>query len=133
MVGPHVPPHKGRQLAAPDPITTSVTDLDGIAAVNVGGEIDLATASILEAAIAEALAKGPAALIIDLSEVTFLASAGLQILVATNQKVNKSARFAVVANGPATSRPIQLTGLDEIIPLYPTFDDALKAVRSTAD
>lgn len=133
MVGPHVPPHKGQQLAAPDPITTSVTDLDGIAAVNVGGEIDLATASILEAAIAEALAKGPAALIIDLSEVTFLASAGLQILVATNQKVNKSARFAVVANGPATSRPIQLTGLDEIIPLYPTLDDALIAVRSTAD
>ena len=120
-------------MAAPDPITTSVTDLDGIAAVSVGGEIDLATAPILEAAIAEALAKGPVALIIDLSEVTFLASAGLQTLVATNQKVNKSARFAVVANGPATSRPIQLTGLDEIIPLYPTLDDALKAVRSTAD
>jgi len=35
-----------------------------------------------------------------------------------------------VANNPATSRPMQLTGLDKVISLYPTLDDALTAMRT---
>lgn len=116
-------------MSANDPITTSVAHRDGIAVVTVGGEIDSFTAPALEAAIAEALAVDPTALIIELSTVTFLASAGLQILAATHDKVSKSAHFTVVAKGPATSRPIQLTGLDETLDIYPTLDDALTAVR----
>ncbi len=95
----------------------------------VGGEIDLATAPSFEAAIDDALADDPPALIIDLSEVTFLASAGLQLLVATRERIGESAEFAVVADGPATSRPIQLTNLDKLFALYPEVDEALVAVR----
>lgn len=73
-------------MSANDPITTSVAHRDGIAVVTVGGEIDSFTAPALEAAIAEALAVDPTALIIELSTVTFLASAGLQILAATHAK-----------------------------------------------
>ena len=97
--------------------------------LSVGGEIDLATAPALEEAIAGVLAEDPTALIIDLSEVTFLASAGLQLLVATHERIRESADFAVVAEGPATSRPIQLTRLDTIFALYSDLDDALVAVR----
>ena len=61
-------------MSANDPITTSVAHRDGIAVVTVGGEIDSFTAPALEAAIAEALAVDPTALIIELSTVTFLAS-----------------------------------------------------------
>jgi anti-anti-sigma factor len=120
-------------LPTTDPIATAVADREGVTVLSVGGEIDLATAHALEAAITDALAGDPPALVIDLSTVQFLASAGLQILVATYEKVSKSARFAVVANGPATSRPIQLTGLDDVFALYPTLDDALTAVRAGAD
>jgi anti-anti-sigma factor len=97
--------------------------------LSVGGEIDLATAPALEEAIAGVLAEDPTALIIDLSEVTFLASAGLQLLVATHERIRESADFAVVAEGPATSRPIQLTHLDSVFALYSDLDDALAAVR----
>ena len=121
-------PDKGWPLPANDPITTSVARREGVTVLTVGGEIDLATAPTLEAAIADLLTDDLPALVIDLSPVQFLASAGLQILVATHEKVSKAASFAVVANGPATSRPIQLTGLDEVFPLYPTLDDALIAV-----
>jgi anti-sigma B factor antagonist len=120
-------------LSAPGEVPISVARRDGAAVLSVGGEIDLATAPALEAAIAAVLAEDPPALVIDLSAVEFLASAGLRILVTTQDKVAESARFAVVANGPATSRPIQLTGLDETISLYPTLDDALGAVRASAD
>jgi anti-sigma B factor antagonist len=115
-------------LSATDPITTSVAHRAGVAVVSIGGEIDLSTAPAFEAAIAGALDDDPPVLVIELSEVRFMASAGLRILAATHEKVSKSAQLAIVANNPATSRPIQLTGLDKIMSLYPTLDDALTAV-----
>lgn len=113
-------------------IGTAIVYEDGIAVLKVGGDIDLATVSALQTAIDEALKLNPTGLVIDLTEVGFLASAGLQILVATHDNVRRSAQFAVVANSPATSRPIQLTGLDQIFELYPTLDEALTAVKANS-
>ena len=114
-----------------DPITTSVSHDDGVAVLAVSGEIDLATIPAFEAAIAEALKQRPTALIVDLSAVDFLASAGLQALVATHENVSGEAGFAVVADGPATSRPIELTGLDQILSLHASLDDAKAAVKAS--
>jgi anti-sigma B factor antagonist len=115
-------------LSAADPITTSVLHREGVAVVSIGGEIDLSTAPAFEAAIAGALGDDPPVLVIELSEVSFMASVGLRILAATHEKVSKSAEVAIVANNPATSRPMQLTGLDKVMTLYPTLDAALTAV-----
>lgn len=104
----------------------------GITVLAVGGEVDLATAPIFEKAIADALADNPPAFVIDLTEVSFLASAGLQLLVATQERIGATGEFAVVADGPATSRPIQLTELDKIFALYSLLDDALAAMRTRA-
>jgi anti-anti-sigma factor len=113
-----------------DAIATAVAYEDGVAVLTVRGEIDLATVPTLEEAIDQALEPRPSALVIDLSDVDFLASAGLQTLVNTHERVATSGHFAVVAEGSATSRPIQLTGLDEIFPLYPTLAEALSDVGS---
>jgi anti-anti-sigma factor len=115
-----------------DAIATAVDYQNGIAVLKVGGDIDLATVPALEAAIDEALVASPTSLVIDLTDVGFLASAGLQALVATHNNVTPSAQFAVVANSAATSRPIQLTGLDQIFELYPTLDEALTAVKTNS-
>jgi anti-sigma B factor antagonist len=115
-------------VSGADPITTAVAHREGIAVVSVGGEIDLSTAPAFEAAIATALEEHPLVLVIELSQVTFMASVGLRILAATQENAGKSAQVAVVANNPAVSRPIQLTGLDKIFSLYPTLDAALIAV-----
>jgi anti-sigma B factor antagonist len=117
-------------LTGTEPITTSVEHRDGVTVLAVGGEIDLVTAPSFEKAINDVLANDPPSLVIDLSEVTFLASAGLQLLVATNERIGTSAGFAVVAEGPSTSRPIELTDLDKIFDLYPSLDEAVSAVRS---
>ena len=105
----------------------------GIAVLRVGGDIDLATVPALQAAIEEALVPRPTGLVIDLSDVGFLASAGLQALVATHNNVSQSAQFAVVANSAVTSRPIQLTGLDQVFKLYSTLDEALTAIRAESE
>ena len=119
-------------VSAADPITTSVAHREGVAVVSVGGEIDLSTAPAFEAVIAEALEEDPAVLVIDLSDVSFMASVGLRILAATQEEVGKSIQIAVVADNAAASRPMQLTGLDNVISLYPTLDEALTALGRDA-
>jgi anti-sigma B factor antagonist len=115
-----------------DAIATAIAYQHGIAVLKVGGDIDLATVPALEAAINEALIPKPIGLVIDLTEVGFLASAGLQALVATHNNVSPSAQFAVVANSASTSRPIELTGLDQIFELYQTLAEALAALKANA-
>ena len=96
--------------------------------VSVSGVVDLLTSPKLEAAINATLDKSPEALIIELGDVEFLASVGMGVLVAARDRVSDSAGFAVVADGPATSRPLKLVGLADVIGLYPTLDEARAAL-----
>jgi anti-sigma B factor antagonist len=98
------------------------------AVLEVWGDFDLLTTPRFNEAVAAVIAKSPTALIVDLTEVTFLASAGINALVAA-QRASESLRFAVVADGPVTGRPIKILGLDEILSLHSAMDDALAAVR----
>ncbi|KZM74006.1 STAS domain-containing protein [Nocardia terpenica] len=111
-------------------MTTSVSVHDEATVLTVAGEVDLATAPALENAIEATLGgKPPAALIIDLSQVSFLASAGMAALVAAHQRAGSATRIAVVADGPATSRQLKMTNLDQVFALYPTLEEALTALR----
>lgn len=109
-----------------DPITTriSVHD-DNLTVLSVGGAVDLATAPVLEEAVDMALSQVTSAFVVDLTDVDFLASVGMAILVAIQQRISPTTTFAVVADGPATGRPLKLTGLDQVITIYPTLPDAL--------
>jgi anti-sigma B factor antagonist len=102
--------------------------VDKVVVVAVSGTVDMLTAPRLAGAIATAAAKSPAAVIVDLRKVEFLASAGMSVLVAAHSDVTPTAGFGVIADGPATSRPITLVGLDSVFALYSTLDDALDAI-----
>ena len=121
---------EGWPLSAADAISTSVDRRDGITVLLVDGVVDLATSPPLEELLSELIEEGPAALVIDLTDVSFLASVGLRILAETHERVGGTGKFAVVATGPVTARPIQLTKLDEFLALYPTLDDAVAALRA---
>jgi anti-anti-sigma factor len=115
-------------LSAADAISTSVERRNGMTVLSVDGVVDLATSPPLEELISQLIDEGPKALIMDLTAVSFLASVGLRILAETHERVGGAGKFAVVATGPVTARPIQLTKLDEFLALYPTVDDALAAL-----
>ncbi|WP_409180955.1 STAS domain-containing protein [Amycolatopsis sp. VS8301801F10] len=97
------------------------------AVLTVYGEVDMITAPLLTAAVDEALAGAPPVLVLDLGAVGFLASAGLTALVAMTQHRPSGPSLRIVASGRATVRPIQLTGLERTLPLYPTVEAALAA------
>jgi anti-sigma B factor antagonist len=117
-------------VSTTDSIGISVEHRGDIAILVVSGVVDLATAPALEEVAGQLVAQNPKALVIDVSDVTFLASVGLKILASTHRELTPRGCFAVIADGPATSRPIKLTHLDEVFPLYPTLDDGLTAIRN---
>jgi anti-sigma B factor antagonist len=109
---------------------TRESQRDWLVVLSVDGEVDMVTAPNLGRAICEALERSATALVIDLTEVTFLASVGMSVLVAAQEAADAMAvRFAVVADGVATRRPIRLLGLDAVLALHPTLEDALRALR----
>ncbi|MBY6365544.1 STAS domain-containing protein [Rhodococcoides corynebacterioides] len=102
---------------------------NGAAILTVVGELDLATAPILQDAVDAVRSEATEALVVDLTGVEFLASAGMTVLVQSHQSVPDGVTFSVVAVGAATARPLQLVGLDETFPIHASRQDALAATR----
>jgi anti-sigma B factor antagonist len=101
-----------------------------IEVLSVAGVVDMLTAPRLQEAIAAAAKDSPQGVIVDLGAVDFLASAGMGVLVAARDELPDSMRFAVVADGPATSRPLKLVGIAGVVGLHATLDEALAALTA---
>lgn len=96
----------------------------------VTGELDMLTAPRLEEATHQTLENSPQALILDLTNVTFLSSAGISVLVSAHKHAGDRTDILIVASETATLRPLQLMGLDHDLTLYDTRDEALAAAPS---
>lgn len=98
---------------------------DTAVVLHVRGEVDLSTAGELEEAVATALAAGPSALVVDLTEVSFLDSAGLGVLAHGHIKGSERTSFRVVVASQVIEKPLRLTGLDKLLAVYSSVDGAL--------
>ncbi|UOX90278.1 STAS domain-containing protein [Amycolatopsis sp. FBCC-B4732] len=101
------------------------TEQAGAVVVEVAGDVDTTTAPALVRAADEALAAGPPVLVVDLTRVEFLASPGLTALLTIHRNAAAGTAVRIVATGRATLRPIQLTGLEDSLSLFPTREAAL--------
>lgn len=99
--------------------------VDGVAVVAAVGAVDMLTAPELQQVIAAAAERDPAGLIVDMTAVDFLGSAGMQVLMTARKQLGDRTRFAVVADGPATSRPLKITGITDYVELFSSLDVAL--------
>ena len=106
-------------------LTVTAQPENGKSVLVVAGELDMLTAPQLNQAIDTELGAGPEVLVIDLSEITFMDSAGLAVLLSAHRDSGDGTSLRVVANQRATLRPMQLTGVDEYLALYPRRRDAL--------
>jgi len=104
--------------------------IDSNSVVSVAGVVDMLTAPELEKAIAEAAKSSPGAVVVDMTAVEFLASAGMGVLIAAQDDLSPGIKLAVVADGPATARPLKLVGVTDVVDLYATLDEALAALTS---
>lgn len=105
---------------------------DDVVVLTVDGDVDGLTAPRLATAIANAFRElAGRALVLDLTNVRFLGSVGLRTLRDTAREAGRHPGFVplrvVVDQQRPVIRPIEISGLDQILALYHTVDDALAA------
>lgn len=99
------------------------------AVVAAAGEIDLTNAEYLRDALLSALDAGAAGLVADLTAATFLDSAGVTALVRASRRASANgAALRLAVAGPAVLRVIELVGLNQLVPVYPTVGEALASL-----
>jgi anti-sigma B factor antagonist len=95
--------------------------------VRLGGELDLYNAGQVRTALADASAKAPERIVVDLGEVEFVDSTALGILIETRAKLDNRGGLLLAAPGLETRRALQISGLDQIFSVHETVADALSA------
>jgi anti-sigma B factor antagonist len=108
---------------------------DDVAVLAVAGEVDNAEAAAVESALDELLRSPRAAVVVlDLSGVTFFGSRGLAVVVngaRTAGHADIELRGATGTDNRRVIRPLDITGVDQTIPWFPTADDALEGCIDT--
>lgn len=97
----------------------------GVAVLAVAGDLDMLTSPALAAALEEALDARPRTVVVDLSKVDFLGSAGLAVLVSAHERIESARVLRIVASARDIQRAFTMTGLGELLALYPTREAAL--------
>ncbi|SDI32963.1 anti-anti-sigma factor [Actinokineospora alba] len=93
----------------------------------VTGELDLGTAPRFEEALEQAQRAESDRVVLDLTAVTFLGSSGLSALVRANARSAGNGLGVVMTADTSIRRPLEVTGLDTVLPLYETVDAAFDA------
>jgi anti-anti-sigma factor len=108
--------------------------VDGGVVVSVGGEIDTSNFATLVSHLGAALkvaADHPSqVLVIELGEVTYFGSAGLNaVLTCYEQGLSQGVAVRVVARNAEVLRPIQITKLDSVLEPFDTLTAAIENAR----
>jgi len=104
----------------------SVEVVSGVPVVTAPEEIDITNAPELRAALLEAAAHGPGALVADLTRTQFCDSSGLYTLLAAHKRTQaEGGEMLLVISGTAVLRVFAITGADRIVPNFASLEDAL--------
>jgi anti-anti-sigma factor len=84
---------------------------DGVATVEVDGDLDIATVPVLEGALSDVERGGAETLMLDLAGVAFMDSTGLRALLSARKRADRAGRALRLSNvQPPVARVFDLTG-----------------------
>jgi len=110
-------------------ISAETPDWPG-ALVVASGELDVQSVPELRARLAEATDSGAKRIVVDLAEVSFIDSLSLSALVGAKRKVGDDGRLAIVAVHEYVRLILQATGLEQVLDVFETRDDAVAFVQA---
>ena len=111
----------------------------GVPVVSVTGELDLTTASTLEATLLTLPDHRAEAVVVDLSQCEFMDLRGLRVLLAARERLERSNRpLVLVSDDPNLLMTLKLTRVDALFEIYPSLaaaadwgDDGYLAARAS--
>ncbi|HZQ82676.1 MAG TPA: STAS domain-containing protein [Gaiellaceae bacterium] len=116
----------GDDFVAPlrEPPVRRVETIGGSIVLRLAGELDLYNAEEVRGALTEAIGSSPDRIVVDMSEVEFVDSTALGVLIEARSKLGRDG-LALASPQLETRRTLQVSGLDRHLPVHDSVDDAL--------
>jgi len=106
-------------------LTTETIPSDGYVTLRVHGELDLHTAATLRDAALAALRQDGTTLWLDLRDMSFMDSTGLEVLLATRRRAElEGGSLTLLGPTPAVLRVLEVTGLNSLFTIAADESDA---------
>ena len=100
--------------------------------INIVGEIDLSSAPGAFSVMWRTSGNGKRSLIINLEELDFMDSSGLQALLRLREKLRtRQQQVLLVGAKPPIKKLFRLTGFDQLFQLFPDASEARRKIRPT--
>ena len=107
-------------------ISTSVTK-DGIAQLEVEGEVDAHTSRELDRALKDLLAQGHCRLVFDASRTGYISSAGLRVILFAHREARQlGGEVRVFGPSAQVRRLFEIAGFDELLRISDTREEAVE-------
>ena len=101
------------------------TEEGGVLVFKLRGSLDLATTPTVKAALTEATDSGPHDIIVDLTQLEFLDSTGLGVLIGAHRRdAEHAGSFRLVIGDGPIARLLNITGLISVFAVYKSLEDA---------
>jgi anti-sigma B factor antagonist len=111
-----------------------VETVGGVPVATAPEEIDIGNAAGLRAALLQAAAPGNGTLVVDMSRTQFCDSAGLHVLARAHERAQADGgELLLVICGAAVLRIFAVTGIDRLIPSFPSLGQALAHTKALPD
>lgn len=103
-----------------------VSEQDGWSVLQVGGEIDVATAPRLREQLIKLVNEERFRIVVDLEGVDFIDSTGLGVLIGARKRVRlHEGDVKLVCNEPRIVKVFEITGLDQVFQIHGSLSDAV--------
>lgn len=104
---------------------------DGVYILEISGSVDALTAGELTAYLEERLAQRRNRLVMGLSAVEYMSSAGLRsILTALKASRSMGGDFRIAGPQPGVAKMLEISGFANIVRIFPGVDDAVASFRT---
>ena len=99
--------------------------------VNVTGSVDALTAADLSKVLTEQITEGRANLIVDLTGVEFMSSAGLRTLLgAVKESRTNGGDLRIISTNPGVDKVLKMSGFHNIAKVFPSQAEAVSSFGS---
>ncbi|MFY9643180.1 MAG: STAS domain-containing protein [Rhodomicrobium sp.] len=103
---------------------------NGITKVVLSGRMDIEGASAVDLKFS-VLAGAKKRIAVDLTDVSFMASMGIRtLMLSAKAAVNKGGKMVLVNPQPSVEKVLRTTGVDTIMPIVPTIDEASRILAA---
>src|SRR5689334_6271975 len=100
---------------------STYTVTDGVAHATLTGELDASSAAKFRTVVEEMAAQKPKRLVLHLEGLSFMASAGLRVLVFAKQKMGTGVDIYLVGCQPPVQSTLQMSGFHHSVYLQDTY------------